>query len=149
MSAAPLTVPGKPAAPRLEPATGQLTVTWTAPSTDGGAEITAYEVRHKLSTAPESAWTAVRAWNTGDGALTEIIDSLVDDSEYDVAVRAVNSAGEGPWSDAAKGTPGVANRPPAFDAPSYGFSLARTPTAAPVRWPWARSRRPTPTPATP
>ena len=124
MSAAPLTVPGKPAAPSLEPATGQLTVTWTAPSTDGGAEITAYEVRHKLSTAPESAWTAVRAWNTGDGALTEIIDSLVDDSEYDVAVRAVNSAGEGPWSDAAKGTPGVANRPPAFDAPSYGFSLA-------------------------
>ena len=78
-----------------------LSVTWTAPEQTGGADITSYDLRYIESRAPDKSdedWTVVDdAW-TG-GPLTYTITGLAGDTEYDVQVRAVNTSGEGLWSD--------------------------------------------------
>ena len=52
----------------------------------------------------ESNWTVRdNAWRSGD--LRYTVTSLTNATEYDVQVRAVNSAGDGAWSDTETGTP--------------------------------------------
>ena len=64
----PATAPGAPAIQAVTPGRGYLTVTWNAPQDDGGAAITAYDLRHALATsgeAPDAEWTLANgAWNT-------------------------------------------------------------------------------------
>ena len=106
------TAPGKPAIADsgVTAAAQTLTVTWTAPSTTGGAAITAYDVRHirtnSLDKATDAAWTVVDdAWtSTGGGALSYAITGLRDSASHDIRVRAVNSVGDGDWSDVATAT---------------------------------------------
>ena len=106
------TAPGKPAIADsgVTAAAQTLTVTWTAPSTTGGAAITAYDVRHirtnSLDKATDAAWTVVDdAWtSTGGGALSYAITGLRDSASHDIQVRAVNSVGDGDWSDVATAT---------------------------------------------
>ena len=93
--------PGAPAAPTVAAAgPGEFTVTWSAPDSDGGAAVTAYDVRHILTSADETDddnWTVVEdAW--ASGALTHTLTGLTAGSEYDVQVRAVNAHGAGAWS---------------------------------------------------
>ena len=45
-----------------------------------------------------------RVW-TGAGGLTHVLHSLTGSVQYDVQVRAANSAGDGPWSTTRAGTP--------------------------------------------
>ena len=87
----------RPAAPSpaVTARSRELTVAWTAPA-DGGSAITGYEVEYKLATAAESAYTAVS--RADDTSLSETITGLTNDSSYTVRVRAVNAAGDGPWS---------------------------------------------------
>ena len=82
-----------------------LTVAWTAPAGETG--ITAYDVRH-IETSEEETddtkWTVVdNAWTSG--ALQYTITGLTNGTEYDVQARAVNSNGDGTWSDTKTGTP--------------------------------------------
>ncbi len=71
-----------------------LAVVWTAPDDIGGGRITAYDVRDIETSADEtvdSNWTLRdNAWRSGD--LRYVIRSLTNATEYDVQVRAVNSA---------------------------------------------------------
>ena len=101
-TARPALVPGKPSITMVTPADGTLTVAWDAPTDDGGADVSAYDIRYKTSS--ESIWTEVDdAWTAGD--LEYPIESLTNGTAYDVAVRAVNVRGDGEWSDTATGTP--------------------------------------------
>ncbi len=84
-----------------------LAVVWTAPADTGGGVITAYDVRYIETSEDETDdanWTVRdNAWRSGD--LRYVISSLTNATEYDVQVRAVNSAGDGEWSDTETGTP--------------------------------------------
>ena len=100
----------KPSAPSITNITRgdrTLAVAWSAPSDTGGGAITAYDVRHIETSADEtvdSNWTVRdNAWRSGD--LRYVISSLTNGTEYDVQVRAVNSAGDGEWSGTDTGTP--------------------------------------------
>ncbi len=99
-------VPDKPAIPisDVTAAAHALTVTWTAPSNTGGTPITAYDLRYiptnALDKDLDANWTVAEdAWETGGGALSHQITGLRDSTSHDIQVRAVNSAGDGPWSD--------------------------------------------------
>ena len=102
------TAPGAPGILSLTPGTNSLTVSWRAPLQTGGATITSYDLRHIRSDAPNKAdgnWRVVRRVWTGTGGLTHALHSLTGSVPYDVQVRAVNSAGDGPWSLTRTGTP--------------------------------------------
>ena len=93
--------------PTSRVATGPLAVVWAAPGDTGGGRITAYDVRYIETSADEtvdSNWTVRdNAWRSGD--LRYVISRLTNATEYDVQVRAVNSAGDGAWSVTETGTP--------------------------------------------
>ena len=104
----PTTVaPSAPAITSITRGDRTLAVVWTAPADTGGGVITAYDVRYIETSEDEtveSNWTVRdNAWRSGD--LRYVISSLTNATEYDVQVRAVNSAGDGEWSDTETGTP--------------------------------------------
>ena len=111
----------RPAAPVVTLTAGdeKLTATWAAPA-NGGSAITGYEVQYRLASAADSAYAAViRA----DGeATSETIGSLTNGIEYTVRVRAVNDAGNGPWSVAVSATPAEAD----LTAPSVSEARLET-----------------------
>ena len=84
-----------------------LAVIWTVPTDNGGGAVTAYDVRHLETSEDETVdanWTVRdNAWRSGD--LRYAITGLTNATEYDVQVRAVNSAGDGAWSGTEIGTP--------------------------------------------
>ena len=105
-----------PGAPRVDPATPvneALAVEWTAPDDAGGSAITAYDVRSIRGDAADksdASWRVVRnAWLPARGDRRYVIRNLENDTEYDVQVRAVNSAGRGRWSATAPGKPELGN----------------------------------------
>ena len=78
-----------------------LTVAWSAPVDDGGPDITAYDLRYILTSADETVdanWTLVEDVWTGSRPLNYIITGLTRGTQYDVQVRAVSAAADGPWS---------------------------------------------------
>ena len=96
-----------PGAPRnLRAATGnsgELAVSWDAPSSDGGAEITGYRVQWKESSG---SWdTPADVSETTVTGTAHTITGLTDGTEYSVRVRAVNSEGTGEASSEAAATP--------------------------------------------
>ena len=134
------TVPGAPSNLTATPGGSEVTLTWEAPSSDGGAAITRYEFRHSLGT-PTSlgalAWTAVGT------ELTATVSGLINGREYTFEVRAVNSAGEGasvtiratpvgggPLTalSVSPGTPSGGHRPgslsPAFSSSTYEYTVS-------------------------
>ena len=79
-----------------------ITISWTPPLSDGGSDITAYDLRH-IETADDETvdpnWTVVEdVWTTGSGALEYTLTGLTADTQYDIQVRAENEVGDGPWS---------------------------------------------------
>ena len=101
---------GLPTAPAIDSVVEgneSLTVAWTAPASTGGSDITAYDLRHIETDAPDKAdanWTVLDAvWTSG--SLEYTATGLSNGTEYDVQVRAVNANGDGPWSLTATGTP--------------------------------------------
>ena len=118
-AAASVSSPGVPTIGAVTSATGTLAISWTAPSSDGGSAITAYDLRHIETSADEtvdSNWTVVDdVWTTGGGTLLYTITGLTGGTHYDLQVRAVNSAGDGPWYATATGTPTTAATTTATD----------------------------------
>ena len=83
-----------------------LTVAWSAPVDDGGPAITAYDLRYIQTSADETVdanWTLVEDVWMGSGPLNYIITGLTRGTQYDVQVRAVSAAADGPWSATAQG----------------------------------------------
>ena len=71
----------------------------------------------------ESNWTVRdNAWRSGD--LRYTITGLTNATEYDVQVRAVNSAGDGEWSDTETGTPLPDDIPITLEWEATSFEVA-------------------------
>ena len=94
--------PGVPVAPFVSSASvTSVTAAWIAP-TNAGPPITDYDYRYRV-TSPQESWTEVT--NTTTTALSATITGLVEDTEYEVQVRATNDEGTSGWSDSGTGTP--------------------------------------------
>ena len=91
--------PGKPSV-TVQSRVAALYVSWTLDD-DGGSNITEYQVQWK-SGAQSFDSSRQMAGLTGTNTR---IETLINGTEYDVRVRAMNSAGWGEWSDIDSGTP--------------------------------------------
>ena len=105
----PHAVPGAPTVTGLESNDGQLVAKWTRPSSNGGADITFYDLRYIETGEDETVdanWTEeIGAWSSGSGSREHTIFGVENWATYDVQVRAVNDAGAGDWSATQTGTP--------------------------------------------
>ena len=92
MPQAAATVPGMPRNLLAAPGDGQVTLTWRAPASDGGAAITGYEYRYAegLSVPADTAWASAGT------DLRVTVSGLANGREHAFAVRAANRVGEGP-----------------------------------------------------
>ena len=93
-----------PGAPVIDVVTADevsIAIEWSAPSDTGGSQISAYDLRYIRADADEtleSNWTVIEDVWTGSGSLQYTLSGLSGGVEYEIQVRAVNDAGEGPWS---------------------------------------------------
>ena len=95
--------PEAPGAPRVR-ASGMtaLGISWSAPRNAGRPDITGYDLRYRN--------TAETDWNDGPRGVEETeteVPGLLEDTEYEVQVRAVNAEGSGEWSEPASGRTGM------------------------------------------
>ena len=102
--------PSAPAAPSIASDNQSLTVSWSAPASNG-ASITGFTVQWKSGT---QQFSNSRQASASASATSHTISSLTNDTTYTVRVRAVNSVGSGSWSPESSGAP--AAQPPS--APS-------------------------------
>ena len=89
-----LTTPNAPTNLTGTKTTDTVDLTWTAPSDDGGSDITDYEVRHTEGSSVGGTWVSIGSTDTS----FEVTD-LEAETQYTFSVRAVNSQGEGTESD--------------------------------------------------
>ncbi len=106
--AAPASVPGAPAAPTIVAGDSVITVTFSAPSSNGGSAITGY-------TATCSASGGVTGTTSGAGSPI-VVGGLTNGSSYTCRVFASNGVGDGPASGASaaavpNGVPGAPAQP--------------------------------------
>ena len=89
-------LPAKPSTPTAVIGSGTTTLTWTNPN---NSEIDGYQYRYKESAAVSyGAWQDMAA--SGANTTSYTITGLDNGKSYDIQIRAVTSAGEGPESDA-------------------------------------------------
>ncbi len=107
---APSTLPGDPTSVSASASKGGVSVTWTAPSDNGGSPITSAEIRTR-TTSPQGSWSdAVTAM--GDAATSPArIIGLTAGTQYDVQLRVRNVNGESGWVDAGSATPLTTTKP--------------------------------------
>ena len=122
VTASPGTTPGAPQHLSAVPGYAQVTLTWDAPSSDGGSAILRYEV------AVDDSGT----WIDAGLDLEETVTGLTNGQRYTFAVRAVNAAGTGPGGGGddcvlPAAAAGVGWR--GSDAPPRTMSWMRFPTA--------------------
>jgi hypothetical protein len=107
-SATTATTPGQPALWQVTQqfVPGGLTVSWNAPTSNGGTVITHYILEHSQDLV---TWTTADASVTGNSlAVTGLVSTA---TPYTFRVSAVNAAGSGPVSDTSTHIDGVNSRP--------------------------------------
>ena len=127
-SATPATSPGAPTNVEATAGDGQLTVSWTAPSNNGGASITSYTVAYQANafTCPATADDTWARHTTSNTSIT--IGDLANNNAYRLCVRASNSAGDGTWS-------GTSSSPSDRPGPPTGVQfLSSGPDQLTVAW---------------
>ena len=117
--------PLAPSRPTVTSGDTELTVSWTAPSNNGGGDITAYKVEYREQDTDETTagnqpgtWTedspsTLTTTHTIVGPTTGSNQGLVNGTVYEVMVRAVNGTGNGAFSPSATGKPAGAPAAPA------------------------------------
>src|SRR5437879_5891148 len=150
-SATPSAPPTPPSAPQGLGATAgdaTVTLTWSAPSSNGGSPITNYKIYRGTSSNGETLKATIA------NVLTYSDPAVTNGVTYYYQVSAVNAAGEGPRSNEASATPSPPpppNAPPTVDftwTPTSGdtttvFTFTATasddhdpPNTIQVRWDW-------------
>jgi hypothetical protein len=124
-SVTPATTPGAPTIGSATAGVGSATVTWTAPSSNGGYAITGYVVTPYLN-----GTTAQPAQTFNSTATTETVTGLTAGSAYTFKVAAINAEGTGSQSTAS-GSVTIPNVPSAPNAPTVAKSGT---TAIVVSW---------------
>ena len=108
-SATPATVPGAPSGLVAAGGNSQVNLSWQAPSSDGGAAITSYDIYRGTSPGGEGGTPLTIV----GGSASSFSDMSVTNGEtYYYTVRAANSAGAGPQSNEATATPSSPVTPP-------------------------------------
>ncbi len=106
----PATVPGKPTSLSGTGYNGWVSLSWTAPSNNGGADISDYEYQYCRPTQLfGSSWTA---W--GNSNTLNSVFGLINGTRYKFRIRAVNSAGESLPSATAYATPATTPSAPQY-----------------------------------
>lgn len=98
------TAPGAPTGLTASPGDAQVTLNWTAPSSNGGVNINSYKVYRGTSSGTETLLTSGGCSSLG-AVLTCTDSGLTNGQAYFYKVSAVNSIGEGPQSNEASATP--------------------------------------------
>jgi len=122
-------VPSAPQNLSATASTGQVSLSWSAPSSDGGSAITRYEYRWRTNSGSWSPW-----WSVGI-AFSKTVTGLSANTTYNFEVRAVNSHGAGASASASATTP--APPPPPSNAPSAPQSLSATASPGQVKLSWS------------
>ncbi len=107
-----ITAPGAPSITGITPGNGQLSVAFTAPSSNGGATITNYQY-----SVDGSTYTAVSPAQTTSPI---VITGLTNGTSYPVTLKAVNSAGAGAASNSVSDTPRTTPSAPSITAITPG-----------------------------
>jgi fibronectin type 3 domain-containing protein len=87
------TVPGAPTGVSAVPGDGQATVSWTAPSSDGGNPISSYTVTSSSDQSTTDQSTTVLG-----SATSAVVSALIDGASYTFTVVATNGVGDSPAS---------------------------------------------------
>ena len=120
-NATPAAKPSTPAKPTVEVKHQSLKVSWVAPA-DNGSSITGYDVQYRACTATPKTCKSSPTWGSwtshshDDTTTTTTIDSLTNDTAYQVQVRAKSNNGDSAWSPSGQAIPKAV--PDAPDAPS-------------------------------
>lgn len=85
--------PSKPTGVTGTPTGTSIDLSWTAPTSTGGAALSSYSVRYRQSSA--SVWTTLTTTST-----SQLITSLQFGATYVIQVRATSSIGSSRWTDA-------------------------------------------------
>ncbi|MDA3015308.1 MAG: fibronectin type III domain-containing protein, partial [Actinomycetota bacterium] len=109
------------------PGVRSVSLTWTAPTSDGGATITDYIVEYSSNSG--SNWTTFADGTSASTRAT--VTGLTDGTEYTFRVSAVNSAGTGTASATETVTPGVPGTPTSFAAADGADGTATLTWSAP------------------
>lgn len=122
------TIPGAPTGLSATAGDGTAALSWTAPASDGGGEITGYVVEY--TPAGGSAETS----GTGSAGTTFTLNSVnstvTNGVTYSVRVAAANAAGQGPYSSAVNVTlPTVPGAPTALSSTAGNAQVPLTWTA--------------------
>ena len=117
--------PGAPGRPDVaREASGSLSVSWDAPSSDGGSAVTGYKVQWKE--AADSWDTAADVSEATATETSHTITGLTEGTEYSVRVLAINDVGESPPSEDGNGTPRETVPPDLSEASVDGATLTLT-----------------------
>ena len=126
--AAPVTAPGAPSGLTATAGDTQVSLSWKAPGSDGGAAITGYRVYQGTGQKPVASVAGTSA----------TVKGLTNGTTYSFKVTAVNKAGEGPASGAASATPTAATTKP---GPPNGLTASPGNGQVTLSWTAPGSRR--------
>lgn len=110
LTGTPVSVPGAPTDVQLTRVFDGITVTWTAPTLNGGDAITSYTV---TASPNDASGDVTCSWTTGDGALTCDLSDVSNTANYSIVVVATNTVG-----DSAGSSPATTNGYSAPGAPT-------------------------------
>lgn len=108
------TVPGAPTNVSASSSDASASVSWTAPTSNGGSPITSYTVTALVTGAP----TGISA-TVGGGATGAVVAGLTNGLAYTFSVHATNAIGNGPES-----TQSAAVTPAAITAPDMSIAMS-------------------------
>ncbi|MGN0107626.1 MAG: fibronectin type III domain-containing protein, partial [Hominilimicola sp.] len=91
-----LDVPGAPTLIGGNSYNNQIIVTWTAPASNGGSNITEYKVyAEPVDGSDTVTWSGLPTADTNGEITATISENLVTNQKYNITVTAVNAVGEG------------------------------------------------------
>ena len=85
--------PGKPEVTAVDRT--QITISWSAPESDGGSPIKGYIIEKKETTS--TRWAKAHRDSVTETSL--VVNDLIEGKEYVFHVAAINKAGTGPFSE--------------------------------------------------
>lgn len=105
LSAATLGLPSAPRTLKAVRGDRAATVTWTAPSSNGGSAITGYGVEYRAKDARTGTWGAWTVRTTSASTLKLALTGLVNGTTYQVRVAARSALGTGSYAAAVSVVP--------------------------------------------